>query len=168
MQLQSIGTGNPIKIILQLQSTCNPLAIHWQLQSTNNPMENAIHWQLQSTGDPLPIATHWQSTGNCNPLAIHWQLQTICRPPATANQMQHTMSPHTQCTLLWIDRQMSLACKLPAIFTDVTNAMYCYIYQGTATMCAMQYVTFCRCCPPAIRRSGSCVFAREHLALCGL
>ena len=152
------------------QSTCdcNPFALATQLKSTCNCNPLANH--LQSTGTCNPPTIQWKmrSTGNCNPLAIHWQLQTTGRPTATANQMQHTMCPHTQCTLLWIDRHTSLACKFPANFTDLTNAMYGYIYQGIATMCAMQYVTFCRCCPQAIRRSGSCVLAREHLALSGL
>ena len=123
---------------------------------------------VQSTGNPLPIAIHWQSAANCNPLAIHWQWQFTGRPTATANQMQYTMCMHTQCTLLWIDRQMSLACKLPAIFTDVTNAIDGCMYQGIATVCAMQYVTCCRCGPHAILRSCPFVFAREHLAMYGL
>ena len=163
-------TCNPLAIAIHQQSigNCEPLAIAIHLQSIANCNTLAIHSQLQSTGNPMPIATHWQSTANCNPLAIHWQLQPTGRPTATANQMQHTMCPHTQCKLRWIDRQMPPACKLPAIFTDVTNAMYSCIYQGTATVCAIKYVTCCRCGPHAILRSGPFVFAREHLAVCGL
>ena len=91
------------------ESRCSQRANYGNFQSKFNTVS------LQSTGnlDQLAIAIHWQSIANCNtlaihlqllptrtPLSIHWQWQPIGRPTATANQMQHTMCPQTQCTLL--------------------------------------------------------------------